>query len=99
MNSRKFLLRLLLIGFVLIVGCAGSPEEDASAYFKQGVANAEAGDFEQAIENYSKAIELDPSHAQAYSYRGGAYVFSGEYELAKQDSECVNRNGTQKSII
>ena len=39
-------------------------------YFESGKAKFEAGDYAGAIDDYSKAIELDPNNAQAYFNRG-----------------------------
>ena len=85
MNSRKMLLWSLVFGFLLIPGCAGSSSEDPNAYFNQGLANAEAGDFGLAIENYTKAIELDPDLAEAYNDRGLAKANLGDLEQALVD--------------
>ena len=41
----------------------------------------------RAIEAYSKAIELDPSYAEAYYARGSAYYYNnGQYDRAIEDS-------------
>jgi tetratricopeptide (TPR) repeat protein len=44
----------------------------ARKHFNQGVANYNSGDYEQAIADYSKAIEFDPNYALAYYNRGHA---------------------------
>jgi Flp pilus assembly protein TadD len=36
----------------------------AQEYLDQGVANAQAGDLEQAIRDFDEAIELDPGYAR-----------------------------------
>ena len=43
------------------------------------------GKFEQAIENYSKAIELKPDYAYAYINRGNLYLKTGKTEAALKD--------------
>jgi Tfp pilus assembly protein PilF len=40
------------------------------------------GKWQQAIQNYDKAIELDPSDANIYRYRGRCYRSYGQYEKA-----------------
>ena len=37
------------------------------------------------MEDYDKAIELDPNDAEAYNSRGGAYTFLGRDTLAEVD--------------
>ena len=45
--------------------------------------------LERAIDNFSRAIELDPQLANAYSYRAEAYRIKGMVEDAFRDSETV----------
>ncbi len=40
---------------------------------------------EKAIEDYDKAIEIDPQYAEAYYNRGSAYDILGQSEQARQD--------------
>ena len=40
---------------------------------------------EKAIEDYSKAIELDPEDADAYKIRGEAYAELGQQDAAEAD--------------
>jgi tetratricopeptide (TPR) repeat protein len=41
--------------------------------------------LEDAIADYTKAIELDPQHTRAYNNRGNAYISLGETESALRD--------------
>jgi tetratricopeptide (TPR) repeat protein len=54
-------------------------------YFQQGYAHVEAGEYERAIEDYDRAIDIDPDDALAYNDRGVAYFALGEYERAIED--------------
>lgn len=47
---------------------------------KQGEAN-----YQKALEHYNRALELKPTLAEAYMYRGVLYVLQGEEEKAKAD--------------
>ena len=42
-------------------------------------------DNDSAIEDYSKAIEIDPDYAEAYNNRGFVYDVMGEYGQAIDD--------------
>ncbi|MFN2182777.1 MAG: tetratricopeptide repeat protein, partial [Anaerolineae bacterium] len=42
-------------------------------------------ELDLAIENYTKAIALDPQDAEAYSDRGLAYHDKGDYDRAIAD--------------
>ena len=58
---------------------------DASAFFQRGMALSLMGDMKGAIRDYSKAIELEPTHAEAYSRRGMAYIMLEKPKKAIQD--------------
>ena len=47
---------------------------NAEAYYNRGIAYGDKGEYDKAIEDYSKAIELNPEYAEAYNNRGNAYV-------------------------
>lgn len=57
----------------------------ASYYYAQGNSYAANADFENAITNYSKAIELDPKDSYSYTNRGHAYVTLDKLDLAIMD--------------
>ena len=50
----------------------GSTREAAEAYINRGIAKTELKDYEGAIQEYTKAIELNPQDAEAYFGRGNA---------------------------
>ncbi|MCU4139364.1 MAG: hypothetical protein MW690_001296 [Methanophagales archaeon] len=47
--------------------------------------HAELNEYEQAIEDFSKAIELNPNYAGAYYNRGIAYAKLNQHERAIED--------------
>jgi tetratricopeptide (TPR) repeat protein len=53
------------------------------------LAYGEKGDFERAIKDYNKAIELNPEDADAYINRGNAYSGLTQYERALEDYNTV----------
>jgi len=60
-------------------------KECAEAYSNRGIAYAKLNKYEQAIEDFSKAIELNPDDAEAYYNRGLAYAKLNEHEQAIED--------------
>jgi tetratricopeptide (TPR) repeat protein len=55
------------------------------AYNNKGVTYYELGDYKQAIEDYSRAIELNPDYTEAFNNRGTAYYELGNYRQAIED--------------
>ena len=58
---------------------------DVIAYHNRGDAYGQKGDFDHAIADYTKAIELNPNYAPAYNSRGRAYTSKGDYVHAVAD--------------
>ena len=52
---------------------------DAYAYYNQGIAKDNTGDYKGAIADFTKYIELKPDGADAYYNRGNAKDNSGDY--------------------
>jgi tetratricopeptide (TPR) repeat protein len=51
----------------------------------RGVAYADLGNFKQAIEDYSRAIEIEPGFPEAYYNRGKDYTELGNFKKAVED--------------
>ncbi len=57
----------------------------AQIYLERGNTHAQSGNLEQAIADYSRAIELAPDFVDAYNNRGFAYARAGNLEKAFAD--------------
>ncbi|MBF0490986.1 MAG: tetratricopeptide repeat protein, partial [Candidatus Omnitrophica bacterium] len=57
----------------------------AEDYFHRGSDYENRGDFSNAISDYSKAIELNPSYAGALNNRGSLYEKQGDFSQAMSD--------------
>jgi Tfp pilus assembly protein PilF len=66
--------------------CAADPRQAAAEYFQKAYELQMAGEFQQAIELYTRSIESFPT-AEAYTFRGWAYSFLRDYDRAI--SECL----------
>ena len=64
---------------------ATSTDQDADSYYDSGIAHHENGDYDRAIADFSKAIELDPNRAEFYHARGGTYLQKDDYDRAIAD--------------
>jgi protein O-mannosyl-transferase len=54
-------------------------------YNGRGVAYADLGNYRQAIDDFSRTIEIKPGFADAYKNRGAAYVALGNHRQAIED--------------
>ncbi len=50
-----------------------------------GMVYAQKGDYDAAIRDYTKAIEIDPNNADTFSNRGAAYYTEKDYDTAIRD--------------
>ncbi|XP_061448602.1 tetratricopeptide repeat protein 36 isoform X1 [Rhineura floridana] len=68
-------------------GAAFDPEllEQATELEIQGVAAAEAGDLDKALERFDRAIRLLPERATAYNNRAQALRLNGDVASARKD--------------
>jgi len=57
-------------------------ENNYTAYYNRGTALAKRGDYQQAIGDYDKVIEINPTYKEAYNNRGNAYASLGNYRQA-----------------
>ena len=73
--------------------------EESALFNNRGAARAALGDVDGAIEDYSRAVELDPLLAQAYSNRGNALTKQGRYQEAIDDyDQALNLAGDVAAI-
>ena len=61
------------------------PHEKARAYVHRGIAYLYKGDFDQAITDFTKALELKDNYAEAYCERGIAYSVKDDLDRAIAD--------------
>lgn len=59
--------------------------EGSKRLIEEAVAFRDADKFDQAIEAYSKVINLDPEYVEALLGRGGVYVDLGDFQRAIED--------------
>jgi tetratricopeptide (TPR) repeat protein len=86
----KLFFRIIFLIFFMLtisIGCAATHEtkEDAEAYYNRGKAYKKNGQYDKAISDFTKAIEINPRHAGAYYTRGVVYYYKKDYEKALDD--------------
>jgi Tfp pilus assembly protein PilF len=67
------------------------PEKATASFIEKGNECSDNGDYDGAILNYSKAIEINPGSAAAYYNRGNAYYHNNDYDRTIEDySKAIN---------
>ena len=59
--------------------------QNARVYNERGAAHSFLGEYDDAIDDYTRAIQLDPVFALAYRNRGSSHAHKGEWEEAVSD--------------
>jgi tetratricopeptide (TPR) repeat protein len=59
--------------------------ENAESYLNRGLADHAKGQYDQAISDYTKALEISPGDAGTYYARRFTYYFKKEYEKSLVD--------------
>ncbi len=67
--------RVLVIAAALVMLTAACAKKDAEYFLKEGNKKFDKQEYDDAIENYKKAIELEPGSAAAYNMLGMANRF------------------------
>lgn len=75
---------ICLVLFANVVNCYGAKGK-AEEFFEQGKKFSSVENVDQAIDNYSKAIKINPKFSKAYNNRGIAYIWKKQYDLAIVD--------------
>ncbi len=82
----------IILFFLVLSSCTSTPQpkdtiapNDADAYNNRGFAYYLKQEYDRAITDYNKAIELDPKYAMAYNNRGIAYFLKKEPDKSIAD--------------
>lgn len=87
--SKRFL--VIAVSFLIVTATATAQENSAAeSVYQEASAAHDNGDFEKALELYSRTIELDPDYADAYWNRGNLWP-DEENEKALLDYREVTR--------
>jgi Flp pilus assembly protein TadD len=82
-------------------------EPSADVFNLLAFSQRNAGDFASALDNYMRALALDPDHLGAHEYLGELYVKTGEMEKARAllarlavlcPAGCEEREDLEKAI-
>jgi len=76
---------------IIDTGATIDPKNLASAYNLRGMCHDAKNDMQEALADYSKALEIDPKLAEAYGNRAMVYMKLGEVDKAKEDATAAKR--------
>jgi tetratricopeptide (TPR) repeat protein len=65
--------------------------ENADAWSQSGFAHRKLGDFEQSLEAYQHAMEIEPFHLGANEYLGELYLQTDQVEKAEEMASFLRR--------
>lgn len=86
-------------GCTALIGSVGETGKAlAVALVNRGAAYASNKDYDRAIADYTRAIEIDPKNAKAYDSRGVAYTSKGDYVNAVADVTMAQELRPKKSM-
>jgi len=86
----KSMMVITIIIIPLLFSCAStqrkqSESKGADFYNKRGIEFGMKGQYDQAILDFKKALNINPRYAEAYNNRGIAYGQKGRYDQAILD--------------
>ena len=96
MHSNKKMKKLFLI--LLIAPMVGFGQT-AKEYFNSGYNKAEAEDYNGAINDYNKAIGLDPNYSDAYINRAISKYYTNDLNGACEDANKAKSLGLDASKL
>ena len=70
---------------ILTIGIQSAQAKDALYYIERGIKKADRGEIRSALEDYNKAIEINPNSAAAYYNRGYDKAKIGDLQGAIKD--------------
>jgi tetratricopeptide (TPR) repeat protein len=81
---KKYYLFSLILSFTILMSVSA---QNAKKFYKVGEEFFENGKFEDAIDQFSKAIDVDPDYEDAYIMRATVYEEIKDPQSAKEDYE------------
>jgi len=81
-RKSSFLIGILIVSLLLSMNVQG---QSAKKHFKAGEDYVESKNFEFAINEFAKAVALDPDFTKAYIERGKLYDKAGNKDAAIED--------------
>ena len=78
-------LTICVLVVLFVSGCAKKEQPRLESVIERGNAFQDKGQYDQAISDFNKAIEINPRLADAFYNRGNAYFKKGQPDKAISD--------------
>jgi tetratricopeptide (TPR) repeat protein len=75
----------LILFLALIAVPLQSHAQSARQYYKNGLSFSETGNYKDAVDQFTRSLEIDPEYLQSYLGRARAYEAKGELQKAADD--------------
>ena len=76
---------LVILSVYILAGCLPSFNAEAEKHFYQGIEDRRQGNRDAALEEFTKAVEIDPGYYYAYYNRALVYHQIGDLESSLAD--------------
>jgi TonB family protein len=86
-------------GFGVTTAHSTAAPTTASGYITRGNSRLERGEYDLAITDFNKAIEIDATAAMAFADRGMAHVWQHKLDLAREDLDAAYRLNPSNPIV
>jgi Flp pilus assembly protein TadD len=94
--------KIVPILFAFVVGASGAAAEDRGAAKEQvdfGIKVAQSGLWREALYRWERAVELDPTYAEAWNNLAIAYEHAGRFDDARKAYETAIKLDPKNMLI
>lgn len=77
--KKLFIITTLILGIVQVLG------QSKAEYIRMGKAKMGVQEYQEALNHFQSAIDMDASHGEAYYWRGRMKILLGDMERASED--------------
>src|SRR5271157_5634415 len=80
MRNRYFIAlatALMAVFLIVATGCKGNPEKAKTKYLESGLSYVDKKQYDAAVIQFKKALQVDPKYAEAHYQLGLAYLHQG----------------------
>lgn len=89
--------RLILVTLILLPAMVLGQTKKSEPLFNQAAEKGAVGQYEEAIKLLHKALDVDPTYAEAYLLLGNQHMALGQYSLAREQYQhCLDLNPKSK---